>query len=50
MVVDARKYLEQVLEKIQSNLDPAKPIAITTEADEYHFLRTQTVPLAIIAN
>jgi two-component system, sensor histidine kinase PdtaS len=49
-VVDAREYLAQVFEKIRSILDPAMPIAITTESDEYYMPSTQAVPLAIIAN
>jgi two-component sensor histidine kinase len=49
-VVDAREYLAQVFEKIRSVLDPAMPIAVTTESDEYYMPSTQAVPLAIIAN
>ena len=49
-VVDARQYLQEVFEKIQSALNPGTPIAITTESDEYYMPSTQAVPLAIIAN
>jgi two-component sensor histidine kinase len=49
-LVDAREYFEQLFNKIQSVLEPATPIAITTESDEYYLPSAQAVALAIIAN